>query len=45
MKKAMVTDVAFQKKVRLSKKVTINFFLSWRGRKLKKMPGGGPGQC
>ena len=26
MKKAMVTDVAFPKKVRLSKKVTINFF-------------------
>ena len=44
MKKAMVTDVAFPKKVRLSKKVTINFFfLSWRGRKLKKCLAGGPG--
>ena len=36
MKKAMVTDVAFQIKVRLSKKVTINFFFVLEGQEVEK---------
>ena len=44
MKKAMVTDVAFPKKVRLSKKVTINFFFVLEGQEVEKNSWrGGPG--